>query len=120
MSRKQPGCAGFTLLEVMIALAIIAAVVFTVIGAVNHHLEIMAEDRGETLAVLLARQQVDGLDDKQDYPEKEDGTFAPTRPDYTWELRVAPTEIPGFRRAVLTVFWDGKKRSLALVRYLGK
>lgn len=120
MSRRPSATAGFTLLEVMIALAIIAAVVFTVIATINHHLDIMADDRSETLAALLARQQLDGLDDKLDYPDKEDGTFAPDQPDYTWELRVTPTEIPGFRRAALTVFWDGKKRSLALVRFLGK
>lgn len=109
---------GFTLLEVMIALAIMAGVVFTVIGAVNHHLAIVERDRKETRAVLLARQKLAELEEEQEISEKEEGTFAPTHPDYAWEMTTAPTELANLRRMTLAVSWDGKKRSVALVRYL--
>ena len=109
---------GFTLLEVMIALAIMAGVVFTVIGAVNHHLAIVERDRQETVAVLLARQKLAELEEEKEISEKEEGTFAPANPDYAWEMTAAPTELATLRRMTLTVSWENKKRSVALVRYL--
>lgn len=113
---------GFTLLEVMVALAIIAGTVFTVISAVNYHLSIAARDREETAAILLARQKIEELviekEAQKQLPEKRDGTFAPARPDYAWEMATAPTDYPGFRKLTLTVSWEGKKRSVTFVRYL--
>jgi general secretion pathway protein I len=109
---------GFTLLEVMIALAIMAGVVFTVIGAVNYHLAIVERDRQETVAVLLARQKLAELEEEKEIPEKKEGTFAPARPDFAWEMTSAPTELAALRRMTLSVSWDNKKRSVALVRYL--
>ncbi|ABB33581.1 general secretion pathway protein I, putative [Geobacter metallireducens RCH3] len=109
---------GFTLLEVMVALAIMAGVVFTVIGAVNYHLSIVERDRRETVAVLLARQKLSDLEEEKDIPEKKEGTFAPTRPEYSWEMTATPTEVESLRRMTLVVSWDNKKRSVALVRYL--
>ncbi|CAG0930156.1 type II secretion system minor pseudopilin GspI [Geobacter sp.] len=109
---------GFTLLEVMIALAIMAGVVFTVIGAVNYHLAIVERDRQETVAVLLARQKLAELEEEKEIPEKKEGTFAPARPEFTWEMTAAPTELANLRRMTLSVSWDNKKRSVALVRYL--
>ena len=113
---------GFTLLEVMVALAIIAGTVFTVISAVNYHLSIAARDREETAAILLARQKIEELviekEAEKQLPEKKDGTFAPARPDYVWEMATAPTDYPGFRKLTLTVSWEGKKRSVTFVRYV--
>ena len=117
LSRGDAG--GFTLLEVMVALAIMASVVFTVIGAVNHHLSIVERDRQEIVAVLLARQKLAELEEVKDIPEKMEGTFAPEHPEYAWELTAAPTELESLRRRMsLAVSWDNKKRSVALVRYL--
>lgn len=127
MTRRPPAAAecrsgGFTLLEVMVALAIIAGTVFTVISAVNYHLSITARDREETAAILLARQKIEELlmekETEKQLPEKKDGTFAPARPDYAWEMATAPTDYPGFRKLTLTVSWEGKKRSMTFVRYL--
>ncbi len=109
---------GFTLLEVMVALAIMAGVVFTVIGAVNYHLAIVERDRRETVAVLLARQKLAELEEVKDIPEKMEGTFAPARPEFRWEMTASPTELESLRRMTLAVSWDNKKRSVALVRYL--
>ncbi|RNC68173.1 MAG: type II secretion system protein GspI [Desulfuromonadales bacterium] len=104
----------------MIALAIIAGVVSTVIAAVNHHLAIISRDRDEGVAILLARQKIDELSTEAELPEKKEGTFAPSRPAYSWELTTTPTEVPGLRKMTLAVAWEGKKRSLALVRYVAK
>jgi general secretion pathway protein I len=106
---------GFTLLEVLIALAIMAGVVMTVIASFNYHLGIVARDKAETVAVLLGRAKIDDPAFKTIPPGK--GDFSPARPDITWEKKVSDTEFPTVKRTTLTVSWDNSKRNLSLVRY---
>lgn len=114
------GARGFTLLEVMIAVAIIAGVVFTVIGVVNNHLAVASRDRDEGVAVLLGRQMLDDLDTRQDIPEKSNGTFAPVRSDYAWVMTSTATQVPGFRKVTVAISWDNTRRTVSLVRYVAK
>ena len=107
---------GFTLLEVMIALAIMAGVVLTVITSFNYHLSVVSRDREETVAVLLARARLD--DPKFRELETKKGSFAPEWPEYTWEADTEPTELPGLVRLILTVNWDNGRRNLSLVQYV--
>lgn len=109
---------GFTLLEVMIALAIMAGVIFTVISSFNYHLGIVTRDREETVAVLLARAKLD--DPVVKTPEEKKGTFAPDWPGIAWEVTTTPTELPGLNRHTLTLSWDNTRRTLSLVRFLPK
>jgi general secretion pathway protein I len=109
---------GFTLLEVMIALAIMAGVILTVINSFNYHLSAVNRDREETVAVLLARAKLDDPGFKAG--EKEKGTFAPDWPGIAWETVITPTDFPGVNRLTLTVSWDGERRKVALVQYLAK
>ncbi len=109
---------GFTLLEVVIALAIMAGTLLTLLGAFNHHLAIVGRDREETVSLLLARGKLEELE--MNSPESltpQEGTFAPERPDISWKLSVAPTAITGLRQLTLTVLWDDKKKSLSLDHY---
>ena len=109
---------GFTLLEVMIALAILAGVVVTVIGAVNYHLGLAARDREETVAVLLARGKL--AEPGFVAQESNDGSFAPIWPEYRWHREFFPTELPGLSRLVLTVSWQDARHTLAQVQYVPK
>lgn len=106
---------GFSLLEVLIALAIMSGVIMTVIVSFNYHLGIVVNDKEETAAILLARAKIDDPGFTA-LPEGK-GTFAPAREDITWEKKVMATELPGVQRMILTVRWNSNKRSLALVRY---
>lgn len=107
---------GFTLLEVMIALAIMAGTVFTIISSFNYHLDIVTRDREETVAILLARAKLEDPAMKNSTETK--GNFAPDWPGITWETSSAPTELPTLNRMVLTVSWDNARRSLSLVQYV--
>ena len=109
---------GFSLLEVLIALAIMSGVLMTVIVSFNYHLGIVVNDKEETAAVLLARTKID--DPGFTALPAGKGTFAPARADIAWEKTVAPTELPGVQRMLLTVSWNSNKRSLSLVRYAAK
>jgi general secretion pathway protein I len=110
---------GFTLLEVMIALAIMAGVVLTVISSFNYHLSVVDRDRKETVAVLLARAK---MDDPAFKPgEAKSGTFAPDRPDIAWKAEVKPLEgYQGVNRMAFTVSWDSGRREITLVKYLAQ
>lgn len=107
---------GFTLLEVMIALAIMAGVVLTVITSFNYHLSIVNRDREETVAVLLARAKIDDPAFRK-APAK-GGNFAPEWPNYTWNAEKTATQLPGLVKLTLTVSWDEARKNLSLVQYV--
>ncbi len=112
--------AGFTLLEVMIALAIMAGVILTVISSFNYHLSVVNRDREETIAVLLARSKLDDPLFNAKVPGK--GNFAPDWPGFAWETVVQPAAIPGaaglLNQLTLTVSWDDDRRKISLVQYV--
>lgn len=109
---------GFTLLEVLVALAIMSGVILTVIASFNYHLSIVMRDKSESSAILLARAKIDDPEFILSTADK--GTFAPQRPDMVWEKRFVTTELPGVRKMVFKISWDGEKRNLSLVRYVPK
>ena len=106
---------GFTLLEVMIALAITAGVLLTVIASLNYHLSIVGQDAEETTAVLLGRAKLEDPDFGRETENK--GSFAPDHPGHKWEREVTKTELPGLNQIRLTVSWNDDKKSLSLVQY---
>lgn len=109
---------GFTLLEVVIALAIMAGTLLTVISAFNHHLSVVARDRVESEALLLARGKLEELEMAPvESLQAHEGTFAPDRADIAWKLTISPTLIPGLRQLTITVFWDDKRKRLSLDHY---
>ncbi len=111
---------GFTLLEVMVALAILAGTVLTVISAVNYHLSLVAEDREDTMALLLARSRIEELElaDPKGATAERQGTFAPEQPDIAWKSLVSPTSVPIFKKLTVTVTWGTSGRKLTLEDYL--
>jgi general secretion pathway protein I len=108
---------GFTLLEIMVALAIMAGVILTVITSFNYHLSVVGSDREETVAVLLARAKLEepGF---IDLTEKS-GTFGPDHPEISWQAETVTTDLPILAKLIMTVTW-GQNRSLSLVQYYAK
>lgn len=106
---------GFTLLEVVIALAILAGVITTVVVTFNRHLTLATEDRDTTTALLLARAKLDQPDFLT--VTTASGTFAPDFPEFSWKREETVSEIPTLKRYQLTVSWNGGQRSLQLVLY---
>lgn len=112
MSRKT---CGFTLLEVLIALAILAGVITTVVVSFNRHLSLATEDRETTTALLLARAKLDQPDFLTTTTSS--GNFAPDFPGFVWKREETVSEIPTLKRYQLTVSWNEGRRSLQLVLY---
>jgi len=109
---------GFTLLEVMVALAIMAAVILTVLGSVNYHLDLLSAERDSTTLTLLARTRLVELEQQGGVPQKSEGTLAPLHPDVTWRAELFPTKYPSLQKLVVRVQRKGDKREVALDRYI--
>jgi general secretion pathway protein I len=108
--RVAPPHAGFTLLEVMVALAIIAFAMVGLLGLHARNIKIVARDQSLTRATLLARELIsqiqfqvtaNGLRDLGD----DQGTFE-GYPGYRWERRVLSTGLDEMREVTVRVIWD--------------
>jgi general secretion pathway protein I len=105
--RRRPG---FTLLEVLVALAVIAFAVVGLLGLHGRNLKMVARGQNLTRATLLARELVSqiqfqvlssGLQDLGD----SSGTFE-GYPGYRWERQVIPTGLDEVREVVVRVIFD--------------
>lgn len=110
---------GFTLLEVMIALAIMVGVLVTTVTAFNRHLSLLAEENEETERILLARAKLEELQLENDLPEKREGKF-PERPDLEWKMtrEPVPLAIPGIEK--ISVMVGPKGEGTTLVHYVAR
>jgi|Deesub1362B_J571_1020462.scaffolds.fasta_scaffold00901_13 general secretion pathway protein I len=78
---------GFSLLEVMLSLAIVAGLVVSTLGVVNHHLEVLRERRELAVASALAELKLwemlrEGV--------RKEGSFEPPHEGYRFEARLEP------------------------------
>ena len=109
---------GFTLLEVLISLAIMAGVILTTVVSFNYHLGVVARDKAEGTATILARSKID--DPAFALLPTGKGSFAPDHPELAWEKAILPTDLPGVDKIIFTVTWDNEKKKVAFVRYIAK
>jgi len=86
-----PAASGFTLLEVMIALAILAVALVALLGLRNRDVELQAYARDVTRATLVARQMALTVD-ADGTPEMgfTEGDFGTDRPGFAWKRQVTP------------------------------
>lgn len=103
--RVDAGCNGFTLLEVMIAMAILAISLVAVYQSQSQSLSMASDSRFLTTASLLAQgrmAEIDAANPRQMASGK--GDFGETFPGYQWEVEMSDVEeIPLLKRIVLTV-----------------
>ena len=106
---------GFTLLEVLIAISIIAITLTTLFGSQSYSLMIAAETKFNTMASLLSREIISGLESGVvDYGDAE-GDFGEEFPGYTWNIEVQEAQLDGVKfespgevrlyRVDLTIAW---------------
>lgn len=113
---------GFTLLEVMLALAIMAGVILTVVSSFNYHLSLVERDREETVSLLLARAKLEDIElqSKKELKSIQEGTFAPEHPEISWKAEITPTGVDIFKKLTLTTRWGNDKRTISLVHYIAQ
>ena len=82
--------AGFTLLEVVIAVAIVGVALMMLLSSVNRNLDIAAKSRDAQIAALLAQQMLTDIE-LEGFPDirEEEGEFK-NHPGFSWFVSVLP------------------------------
>jgi general secretion pathway protein I len=91
---------GFTLLEVLIALAIVGGLLVTLIYTLNYHLGIVERHETITVATLLAKEKINDLETT---PVNEKGVFDAPYDKYTYETSVKDSSYPGISEIIVVV-----------------
>jgi prepilin-type N-terminal cleavage/methylation domain-containing protein len=99
--------AGFTLLEIMIALAIIGLTLVTVLYTVNYHSKVAYENIVTTQMVQFAKEKMNEIETD---PINSKGSFEGT--DFTYNTSVSPTEYPDIVELKTVVKGQGKEITL--------
>lgn len=107
--RARRGSRGFTLLEVLVAVAVLGLALVSLLSLHVRNIDLIGRDQRITEATLLARALmsevesgpfpdlgVESGDFEVDYPER--------YPDLRWEREVTPTPVPNVREVRVRVF----------------
>jgi len=105
--RRFLGAGGFTLIEVLVALTVVAFAFVGLLGLHNRNLAMVARDQDLTRATLLARQFITEMELIEQFPDTgvSRGEFS-NAPGFSWERDVEETDLPTVRRVQLRVVWD--------------
>ncbi|MCD6487035.1 MAG: type II secretion system minor pseudopilin GspI [Syntrophobacterales bacterium] len=95
---------GFTLLEVMIAMAILATTLVVVFQSQSQSISMAGRARFETTASLLAQSRMAEIEAAN--PENvvsDSGDFGDDFPDYSWQVDVTETELESLKKIEVKV-----------------
>lgn len=92
--------AGFTLLEIMIALAVIGGLLVTLIYTLNYHLGIAEKHEAITITSMLAKEKMAEIEKN---PAETKGTFPEPYSDYYYVTYVKDTPYTGMSEISVTV-----------------
>jgi len=103
----EGGPGGFTLIEVMVALFIVAFAFVTLLGLHNRNLAMIGRDQDMTTATLIARQLIAQMEVVELFPDLgvSSGEIE-GYPGFRWEREVVETQQPDIREVHLRVVWD--------------
>ena len=122
---------GFTLLEVMIAMAIIAIALVAVLGSQSQILTLASEAKFNTTAALLAQSKMAEIEtESMENLSSDSGDFGEDFPNYHWECTVGDLSLAGVEEALdflkqidLAVYWGNSEHyqyRLRLYRFVPK
>ncbi|UCD56585.1 MAG: type II secretion system minor pseudopilin GspI [Candidatus Hydrogenedentota bacterium] len=95
---------GFTLLEVIVALGIIATALVTLLGTHLMSLNLAQKHREQTLATLLARQKMEEIMTIPfDSLATDSGEFGSAYPNYEWKLDVEDTDTENLKKIRIVI-----------------
>lgn len=112
---------GFTLLEVMVALLIIAISFIVLLHSRNQSVIAADYARHTTIATLLASEKMSGIEHEESLDTGEDtGNSIEEYPEYTWRTTVSDTAYEHVKEVRVVVSWgEGRsQRSVELVNYV--
>ncbi len=114
---------GFTLFEVMVAIAIIAIALVAIMRSLSMSVGVTGKSKNIFIATILARGEMARIESRG-FPDvgDEKGDFGEDYPNFRWEKSIGLTELKEMRKVVVTVFWpEGKdEKKMELVTYISK
>jgi len=108
-SRNLLNGSGFTLLEVLIALAIVGGLLVTLIYTLNYQLGLVERQETVTVATLLAKNK---MMEMEKIPEAKNGVFDAPFDGYTYETSVKDSPYPGIGEIIVSVKADKEEVKL--------
>ncbi len=111
---------GFTLIEIMTALAVLAIAFVVLLGLRNRDIAISAKAARIIDATLLARQKMTEIALLKDKNTGErSGNFGDTYPDYRWEMDMNETPYERVQEVIVKILWksEGDTESVEFTRY---
>ena len=120
---------GFTLLEVMVAIAILAISLTALFGSQAQSLSLADETQFNIQAAALAKAKLSEYESGLATPENADGDFGENFPGYAWKVEVQEADLQilasladlekPLQRVDLTVTRDDGRLAMALRCYVG-
>jgi len=105
--RRHASDAAFTLIEVIVALAIVAYAFVALLGLHNRNLAAVGRDQNLAIATLVARRLVTEMELVEKFPDLGSSSGeVESYPGFRWERQVDETTQEDIRRVQLRVIWD--------------
>lgn len=106
---------GFTLIEVMAAVLILAMALGAIIAGFAHQANLSSELRDRTLALMVARNQLAEITLDVTFPAtgERDGEAEFADDEWEWDATISETEDPALRRVEIVVRRQDDDRELA-------
>ncbi|BCA80381.1 type II secretion system minor pseudopilin GspI [Desulfuromonas sp. AOP6] len=105
---------GFTLLEVMIALAIVSVSLVTLLTLGNRSIAVHGRLQHTTQATLLAQQQMAQIEVEAEQGtlqvREDEAPFEEPFDGYRWQVTYSDTPLPSVKMVTVTVLWGEAAR----------
>jgi len=95
---------GFTLMEVMVAMAILAIALVSIFQLQSQSISMATDSRFMTTAALLAQSKMVEVEARSALANQiEDGNFGPDYPQYKWHVVIGDAPLQQFKKIEVTV-----------------
>lgn len=108
IGRRNDAQRGFTLIEVLVALSIIAYALIGLLGLQNRNLVMVARDQDITRATLLARKLIAEMEVREKFPEL-GFSSGELEEGFYYEREVNETPLPDVREVRLRIIFDERQ-----------
>ena len=106
MSRRHQKAPGFTLLEVLVAMTVLAIGIIGIVRAFSSCMTASRNTESYATASLLAAQTAAQLERTSPLEVGEySGDFGEDAPDYTWQAVVSQADVEGMLAVDVTILW---------------
>ena len=115
LGRQRRKGSGFTLLEIMIALAIVGIAMVSLLGLANRSIQVQDRLQRITEATFLAQHLMAETEVKANNGEltktESHGVFSDPNESFRWRITYNETPLPSVQMVTVTVFWGDEARN---------